>query len=84
MRQACFIRKIDELGRIVLPIEIRQQLDIKKKDPLEISINDNGVFLKKNYPVCAFCNSTSELINFFEKNICKNCINKLKAGDFNE
>lgn len=78
MKKSCFIRKIDELGRIVLPIEIRQSLDIKEKDSLEIFIKDDGVFIKKNIPSCVFCNSTQNLIYFSEKNICPNCINLLK------
>ena len=82
MKHSCFVRRIDELGRVVLPIEIRQHLDIKEKDPLEISIKDEGVFIKKTIPSCVFCNSTVRLKNFFNKNICKNCINKLKEIDF--
>ena len=78
MKKSCFIRKIDELGRIVLPIEIRQNLDIKEKDSLEIFIKDDGVFMKKNIPTCIFCNTTQNLRDFSEKNICYNCINKLK------
>ena len=84
MKHSCFVRKIDELGRIVLPIEIRQCLNIKEKDPLEISIKDEGVFIKKTIPACIFCNSTVRLKCFSDKNICKNCINKLKEGNFNE
>ena len=77
MKKSCFVRKIDELGRIVLPIEIRHSLTIKEKDPLEIFLKDDGIFIKKNIPSCIFCNSIINLKNFNEKNICKNCINKL-------
>ena len=79
MKKSCSIRKIDELGRLVLPIEIRQTLDIKEKDPLEISLKDNGVFIKKTIPSCVFCNSTTKLKNFSEKNICIDCIKKLNT-----
>lgn len=82
MKHSCFVRRIDELGRVVLPIEIRQRLNIKEKDPLEISIKDEGVFIKKTIPSCVFCNSTVRLKYFSKKNICKNCINKLKEIDF--
>lgn len=84
MKKSCFVRKIDELGRIVLPIEIRQSLDIKEKDPLEIFIKDEGVFIKKNIDSCVFCNSTIHLKAFSEKNICTNCINRLKENHVNE
>lgn len=77
MKKSCFVRKIDELGRIVLPIELRQALDIKEKDSLEIILNDDGVLIKKDMPSCVFCNSSTNLINFSEKNICKKCLDKL-------
>ena len=79
MKKSCFVRKIDELGRIVLPIEIRQSLDIKERDALEIFMRDDGVFIKKNKPSCIFCNSTTELLSFTEKCVCNNCINVLKT-----
>ena len=78
MKKSCFVRRIDELGRIVLPIEIRQSLDIKEKDPLEIFFKDDGIFIRKDIPSCVFCNSTSNLKTFSEKNICKYCIQNLK------
>ena len=84
MKKSCFVRKIDELGRIVLPIEIRQALEIKEKDPLEIFFKDDGIFIKKNIPSCIFCNSNIELKSFSEKNICNNCINKLKENYLDE
>ena len=84
MKKSCFIRKIDELGRIVLPIEIRQCLDIKERDSLEMILKDEGVFIKKSSPSCVFCNSTDKLKNFSEKNICTKCINMLKEEIKNE
>ena len=84
MKKSCFVRKIDELGRIVIPIEIRQTLDIKEKDPLEIFFKDNGIFIKKNVISCVFCNSNIDLKNFSEKHICKKCINKLKENNLND
>lgn len=78
MKKSCFVRKIDELGRIVLPIEIRQTLDIKEKDPLEMFLQDTGVFIKKNIHSCIFCNSTINLNLFSEKYVCKSCIQDLK------
>ena len=83
MKKSCFVRKIDELGRIVLPIEIRQSLDIKEKDPLEILMKDDGVFIKKDIASCVFCNSTNDLKTFSEKNICKKCIENLKGTNIN-
>lgn len=78
MDKSNFVRKIDELGRIVLPIELRKILDIKERDSLGISLTDDGILIKKEQPTCIFCNSTIELKSFYSKNICKNCINGLK------
>ena len=78
MGKSHFIRKIDELGRIVIPMEIRKILDIKEKDSLGISLENNGIFIKKETPYCIFCNSISDLKFFNNKHICTNCIKKLK------
>ena len=78
MSKSYFIRKIDELGRIVIPIEIRKILDIKEKDSLGISLENNCISIKKETPYCVFCNSNSNLKFFNNKNICINCIQKLK------
>jgi len=78
MDQSCFVRKIDELGRIVLPIEIRKVLNIKERDSLKISLENGGIFIKKEEISCIFCNSKTELETFLEKKICKNCIKMLK------
>ena len=78
MSNSYFIRKIDELGRIVIPMEIRKFLDIKEKDSLGISLENNCIYIKKEAPYCVFCNSNSNLRFFNNKNICTNCIQKLK------
>ena len=77
MKKSCFVRKIDELGRIVIPIEIRQILNIKEKDSLAIFLQDDGVFIKKDSPSCVFCGSNNNLKNFNNQNVCLSCINKL-------
>lgn len=79
MKKTGFLRKTDELGRVVLPIEIRHLLDIKEKDYLEISLLNDGIFLKKEQRCCIFCNSNLDLIEFNNKKICKNCLNKIKT-----
>lgn len=78
MDKSNFVRKIDELGRVVIPIEIRKVLDIKERDSLGISLSDNGIFIKKEEPSCVFCNSKVDLKSYFGKDICKNCIRNLK------
>ena len=78
MDKSNFVRKIDELGRVVIPIELRKILDIKEKDSLEITLNKDGIFIKKEKPSCVFCNSNNSLELFLGKNICKKCIKELK------
>ena len=78
MNKSYFVRKIDELGRVVIPIEIRKVLEIKERDSLQISLENDSIFIKKEEPHCIFCNSTSKLESFYNKNICKDCIKKLK------
>ena len=78
MDKSNFVRKIDELGRVVIPIELRKILDIKEKDFLAISLNEDGISIKKEKPSCVFCNSNIDLKIYNDKNICKNCIKNLK------
>lgn len=71
-------RKVDELGRIVLPAEIRQSLGIKTKDALEIFIDDESIVLKKYNPGCTFCKSMDGMTEFGDKRICAACLQKIK------
>ena len=72
------VRKVDELGRVVLPIELRRMLDIAERDELEIYLDDDRVVLKKCEAACVFCGSTRNLQTYFGKNVCNECISNLK------
>ena len=78
MKSTGIVRKVDELGRIVLPIELRRTLDIDIKDSLEIYLDDSRIILKKYEPTCIFCGEGNDIVNFNDKNICKDCLGKLK------
>ncbi len=78
MKATGIVRKVDDLGRIVLPIELRRNLGIEIKDPLEIFVDGEYIMLKKYEPACVFCGSADQVINFEGKNICRNCIEDLK------
>lgn len=80
MRTTGIVRKLDDLGRIVLPIELRRTLDIAERDELEIYLEDDKVVLKKYEPSCIFCGSTRELVSYCGKNVCAMCIRKLNQG----
>ena len=71
------VRKVDELGRIVIPIELRRTLDIGIKDSLEIYVEDDQIILKKYMPACAFCSNASGITVFKGKNICSECLAEL-------
>lgn len=72
------VRRLDELGRIVLPVELRRTLDIKEKDSLEIFVDGETIILKKYEPACTFCDNASDLISFKGKNICPDCMRSLQ------
>lgn len=71
------VRKVDDLGRIVIPIELRRNLGIDEKDSLEIYVEDDHIMLKKYSPACLFCSNASDITVFNGKNICKDCLNEL-------
>ncbi|CAM2789382.1 AbrB/MazE/SpoVT family DNA-binding domain-containing protein [Hathewaya histolytica] len=78
MKSTGIVRKIDELGRIVIPIELRRTLDIEIKDSLEIFVEGEHIILKKYNPSCIFCGDARDVINYKSKNICKSCLSELK------
>lgn len=73
MKSIGIVRKVDELGRIVLPIELRKTLDIAIKDSLEIYVDNDSVVLKKYLPACIFCGEADNNSSYKGKNICKKC-----------
>ena len=77
MKSTGIVRKLDELGRVVLPMEIRSTFDINPKDALEIFVEDDCIILRKYQPSCVFCGETRDNITFGEKRVCKHCIEKL-------
>jgi transcriptional pleiotropic regulator of transition state genes len=77
MKATGIVRQVDELGRVVLPIELRRTFEINKKDALEIFMENDRIILHKYKPGCIFCGSTNELTNFNRKNICKDCLSAM-------
>ncbi len=78
MKSTGMVRKIDELGRLVLPAEIRQSMDLKVRDAVEIFTDNGRIILQKYHPGCIFCNSMDDIKIFSEKRICANCLEKMK------
>lgn len=79
MKSTGIVRKIDELGRIVLPVELRRTFDIAVKDALEIYVDGDKIILKKFTRSCSFCDGNDDVIEYKGKNICADCIKDLKA-----
>ncbi len=77
MKATGIVRKIDELGRIVLPIETRNLLGIKTRDSLEIYMDSDSIILRKYEPACMFCGNTEDTVSFAGKLICKECFEKI-------
>ena len=73
------VRKVYELGRIVLPVELRRTLEINEKDDVEIYVDGTSIILKKYRPTCVFCNGVKNIIKFKGKNICPRCLKGLKS-----
>ena len=78
MKSTGIVRKVDELGRIVLPIELRRTLDIGEKEALEIYVEDDHIILKKYAPACIFCGDSHSVETFHGKNICASCLRELR------
>ncbi len=79
MKSTGIVRKVDELGRIVLPIELRRTLDIAERDAMEIFVSEDTIMLRKYQPACVFCDSSKNIISYKGKNVCAACIANLAA-----
>lgn len=80
MKSTGIIRKVDDLGRIVLPIELRRMLDIAERDELEIYIENDHIILQKYEPTCVFCGSGHNLTSHCGKKVCHSCIQAMLEG----
>lgn len=78
MKSTGIVRKVDELGRVVIPIELRRTLQISEKDALEIYVDGEKIILKKYEPACIFCGNADGVRIYHDKNICVNCLEEMK------
>ncbi len=74
MKSTGIVRKVDELGRVVIPKELRNLLTIKNRDGLEIFTDDDTIILRKYDPLCYLCGDGSDLKYFKGKRICGKCV----------
>ena len=78
MKATGIVRKLDQLGRIVIPKELRSTFDLKETDPIEIFVEGEDIVLRKYQPACIFCNEATDVVQFENKNVCKKCLAKIK------
>lgn len=77
MKATGIVRKVDELGRVVIPIELRRTLGIKIKDGLEIFVDGEKIILRKYEPACIFCQNAENVVDYRGKMVCQECIQEL-------
>ena len=80
MKSTGIVRGIDKMGRVVIPKELRNSIDVKNaEDSFEIFTEDDKIILKKYQPTCVFCDNFADGIEYEGKCVCANCIEKLKS-----
>ena len=80
MKSTGIVRRVDELGRVVIPIEIRNKFGIAEKDPIEIYVEGSNIVLKKHEQSCIFCGNTKGLSEYKGKLVCDKCVEKLSEN----
>ena len=84
MKSLGIVRKVDELGRIVLPVETRRRMELETGDGVEIFVEKDRVILTKYEPACLFCGDAEDVIPYKDKKICKTCLRELCASQTEE
>lgn len=77
MKSTGIVRRVDELGRVVIPIELRNKFNISEKDPIEIYVDGSSIILKKYEQSCIFCGNSKKLLNYKGKLVCSKCAGQL-------
>ncbi len=77
MKSTGIVRQMDDLGRVVIPVELRRTLQIDRRDPLEIFVEGDKIILKKYEAACVFCGSTQDTVSFKEKSVCSHCLTQI-------
>lgn len=78
MKLTGIVQKVDELGRVILPVEVRKSMGIEEQDRIEVFVEGEKIILRKCQPACLFCNSTYEVFSFKGKMMCVECCTDMK------
>ena len=79
MKDTGIVRRVDDLGRIVIPMELRRTLGINVKDPMAILVDGDKIILQKHKDVCAICGSPDEIVTVKERSVCTDCVTSIKS-----
>lgn len=79
MKSTGIVRRIDELGRVVLPVDLRRALELDVRDPVEVFVDEDAIILRKYQPNCIFCGSSKAIGHFRSKPVCAECRRQLKS-----
>lgn len=77
------MRKVDQLGRIVLPKSLRQRYEMDEGEPVEILVEGDHIILEKYRPRCVFCSSNDQVVTYKDKHICKSCVDEMSQHQSN-
>lgn len=77
MKRTGIIREVDELGRVILPKEVRKTMNLSDKDSVQLFTANHKIIMQKHEPGCIFCNETEDVIVYKGKSVCKGCLNKM-------
>ncbi|MGM0471054.1 MAG: AbrB/MazE/SpoVT family DNA-binding domain-containing protein [Bacillota bacterium] len=80
MKSTGIVRKVDELGRVVIPVELRRTLKIAEKDALEIYVEGEKIILQKYEPACVFCGEAGDTTVFKNKTVCHDCLDDMSES----
>jgi transcriptional pleiotropic regulator of transition state genes len=80
MQDTGIVRRVDDLGRIVIPMELRRTLGINVKDPMAIYVDGDHIILTKHRTVCALCGDTRDVSDFKDRSVCAACLSEIRAG----
>jgi transcriptional pleiotropic regulator of transition state genes len=79
MRDTGIVRRVDDLGRIVIPMELRRTLGINVKDPMAIMVDGDKIILQKHRDVCSICGSPDDIVEVKERPVCADCVREIKG-----
>jgi transcriptional pleiotropic regulator of transition state genes len=77
MKATGVVRRVDELGRVVIPCELRRNMNIQDRDSLEIFVDEDVIILKKHEPACTFTGSADELVDYKGRKVSKQAIQEM-------